>query len=59
MDPVNQFRSLVTVALFILFLAIVAWVYSSRNRGAFEEAAALPFEDDADQKISPAHGGTP
>jgi cytochrome c oxidase cbb3-type subunit 4 len=47
MDLVNAFRSLVTVTLFILFLVIVAWAYSSRNRGAFDEAAALPFQDDA------------
>ena len=61
MDLVNDFRSLVTVMLFVLFLAIVAWAYSSRNRGAFDEAAALPFQDDAfktSDKTSSAHGGT-
>ena len=46
MDLVNAFRSLVTVLLFLLFLGIVAWAYSSRNRSAFDEAAALPFLDD-------------
>jgi cytochrome c oxidase cbb3-type subunit 4 len=55
MDIVNDLRSFVTVGFFILFLGIVAWAYSSRNRSAFDEAAALPFLDD-DNKTS--NGGT-
>ncbi|WP_442774902.1 cbb3-type cytochrome oxidase subunit 3 [Sphaerotilus montanus] len=51
MDLVNELRSLVTVTLFILFLGIAAWAYSSRNRSAFDEAAALPFLDE-DNKTS-------
>ena len=53
MDLVNAFRSLVTVLLFLLFLGIVAWAYSSRNRSAFDEAAALPFRDDAAKTLTP------
>ena len=52
MDPINAFRSLVTVLLFLLFLGIVAWAYSSRNRSAFDEAAALPFRDDAAKTLT-------
>jgi cytochrome c oxidase cbb3-type subunit IV len=57
MDLVNEFRSLVTVMLFIFFLGIVAWAYSSRNRSAFDEAAALPFRDDAAKTLT-TQGGT-
>lgn len=46
MDIVNDLRSFATVGFFLLFLGIAAWAYSSRNRSAFDEAAALPFLDD-------------
>ena len=55
MDIVNGLRSLSTVLFFLIFLGIVAWAYSSRNRSSFDEAAALPFQDD-DSKTS--NGGT-
>ncbi|NYG31144.1 cbb3-type cytochrome c oxidase subunit 3 [Sphaerotilus montanus] len=55
MDIVNDLRSFTTVGFFILFLGIAAWAYSSRNRSAFDEAAALPFLDE-DNKTS--NGGT-
>ena len=32
----------------VLFLAIWAWSWSSRRREAFDEAARLPFAEDAD-----------
>ena len=35
--------SAITVLSFLTFLGIVAWAYSSRRRGAFEEAANAPF----------------
>jgi cytochrome c oxidase cbb3-type subunit 4 len=55
---VNDLRSFVTVFFLFMFLGIVAWAYSSRNRSAFEEAAGLVFEGDepADHKTS--NGGT-
>jgi cytochrome c oxidase cbb3-type subunit 4 len=43
---VNTLRSLVTLASFIIFLAIVAWVWKRRRTGEFEKAANLPFEQD-------------
>jgi cytochrome c oxidase cbb3-type subunit IV len=46
MDIVNDLRSFVTVGFFLLFLGIVAWAYSGRNRSQFDEAAALPFLDE-------------
>lgn len=43
---VNILRSIVTVVSFILFLAIVVWVWKQRRTGDFEKAAQLPFEQD-------------
>jgi len=38
-------RTLVTVASFIVFVAIVAWAWSPKQRNRFEEAAQLPFAE--------------
>jgi cytochrome c oxidase cbb3-type subunit 4 len=35
--------SITTVVAFVAFLAIVAWAYSGRRKGAFEQAANEPF----------------
>jgi len=53
---VNFLRSLVTVAFFAIFLGIIAWAYSKKNRQDFEDAAAVPFLDEgtADIKIGDA-----
>ena len=40
---VNDLRSAVTVIGLLLFLLLVASVYSRRRRGEFEAAAQLPF----------------
>lgn len=42
---VNDWRSLVTVAGLILFLALVAWTWSSKRQSAHDAAARLPFAD--------------
>lgn len=39
-------RALFTVIAFSTFIAIVLWAWSARHRAGFEEAAALPFDDD-------------
>ncbi len=41
----NLVRSAVTVALFVLFIALCLWAWSSRRRAEFDAAARLPFED--------------
>lgn len=46
MDDINLLRTLVTVASFIAFVAIVAWAWSPKQRDRFKEAAHLPFSDD-------------
>jgi cytochrome c oxidase cbb3-type subunit 4 len=38
-------RSLVTVAAFAAFLAIVWWAYAPARRQRFERDAQLPFDD--------------
>ena len=43
---INDLRSLFTVVMFALFIAIVWWAYSGKRKQAFEEAALLPFTDD-------------
>jgi len=43
---INDLRSLVTVASFVAFLAIVAWAWSGRRQADFEAAARVPLEDD-------------
>ena len=43
---INDLRSAVTVCGLLLFLALVAWVYSARRRSAFDAAARLPFDGD-------------
>ena len=42
----NDIRSLVTLLLFVLFLALVRWAWSARQRSGFDQAARLPFDGD-------------
>ncbi len=44
---INDLRTLFTLLSFVVFAGIVAWALSSRNRKAFDEAAMLPFADEA------------
>ena len=44
---VNDLRSLVTVLSFVLFIGVAAWTWQRARRDAFDEAAQLPFADDA------------
>ena len=43
---INTQRSLVTVVSLLVFLGIVVWAWSRRNRERFDEAARLPFQDE-------------
>jgi len=45
---VNVLRAAVTVLSLLVFLLIVGWAYSSRNKSRFDELAALPLQDEAD-----------
>ena len=41
-------RSLGTVLAFVAFIAVCVWAYSSKRRADFDQAANLPFADEAD-----------
>jgi cytochrome c oxidase cbb3-type subunit 4 len=45
---INLIREAVTVLSFAMFIGIVLWAWSSRNKGQFDEAARLPFTEDDD-----------
>ena len=42
-----------TVVVFVLFMAIVCWAWSGKNKDKFEEAARMPLDDDDD--VPPEH----
>ncbi|HRN77501.1 cbb3-type cytochrome c oxidase subunit 3 [Ottowia sp.] len=43
---INLLRSIATVLAFVVFIGIVVWAWSRRNKERFDEAARLPFEQD-------------
>lgn len=43
---INILRAAVTVISLLVFLAIVVWAYSSRNKHSFDEQAMLPLGDE-------------
>lgn len=43
-------RSLFTVLVFVAFIAVWVWAWSSRRKQAFEEAAQLPFREEIPQQ---------
>jgi cytochrome c oxidase cbb3-type subunit IV len=43
---INDLRIVLTLLSFVIFIGIVVWAWSARNRKAFDEAAMLPFADD-------------
>ena len=44
---INDLRSIVTVVSVLTFAGIVAWAWRRSNRARFDEAAMLPFADEA------------
>lgn len=51
MDPVT-FQPIYTVIVFITFIAIVIWAWSSKRKKSFDEAANIPLEDDVEEVVS-------
>jgi len=43
---IDLLRAVVTVVLFVLFVALCVWAWSSRRRADFEAAALLPFDSE-------------
>lgn len=42
--------SIFTVIVFVSFIGVVFWAFSSRNKKNFDEAANLVFADEEDNK---------
>ena len=40
------FNSFLTLVLFLVFICIVVWAWSSKRKKQFDEAARLPLDDD-------------
>ena len=47
----NDASSLMTVVSLLTFIGIVWWAYSKNRSADFEQAASLPFADDAEDDI--------
>ena len=43
---VNTVRETFTVLSFVIFIGIVMWACSARNKSRFDEAAQLPFNEE-------------
>jgi len=43
---INTLRIAATIACFAVFIGILAWTFSRRNKGGFEQAAQIPFSQD-------------
>jgi cytochrome c oxidase cbb3-type subunit 4 len=43
---INDLRGISTAFLLVVFIALVVWAYSKKQKKSFDEAANLPFEDD-------------
>jgi len=47
MNTINLIRTVVTVSSFVIFLGLMVWAWSARRKSDFDQAALLPFADDA------------
>ena len=45
---INTLRGLATLVLLVAFIGMCFWVYSSKRKKSYDEAANLPFADDDD-----------
>ncbi len=43
---IGTLRGLGTVLIFVAFIGLVFWAYSSKRKESFAEAALLPFSDE-------------
>lgn len=46
LTDVGTIRGIGTAVVFIAFIGLVLWAYSSRRKSSFDEAANLPFADE-------------
>ena len=52
----SVFHSIWTVALFVLFIGIWAWAWSSKRKPGFDAAARLPLEENDDNTLTTRRG---
>jgi len=53
---VNDLRSVTTLFMFGVFVAIVVWALADKRQAQFDEAAQLPFAEPNDACISGPQG---
>ena len=49
---IGTVRGLITLALFVAFVALVLWAWSKRRKADFDQLARMPLEDDTPVKDS-------
>jgi len=49
-------HSIWTVLVFVIFIGIVVWAWSSHRKKSFEEAANLPFAEDSQSTEEKSNG---
>jgi len=47
---IGTVRGLITLALFIAFVALVFWAFSKRRKAEFDKMARMPLEEDQPAK---------
>ena len=45
----NDFRSLLTLVLLLVFVGVCWWAYGSKRKARFDQAANLPFSEDEEK----------
>lgn len=48
----GDWRGIFTAVMFLLFIGICAWAWSSKRKQDFDEAAQLPLQDDPPDGVS-------
>ncbi|BAU73553.1 CcoQ/FixQ family Cbb3-type cytochrome c oxidase assembly chaperone [Metapseudomonas furukawaii] len=43
---IGTLRGIGTFVVFVAFIGVVLWAYSSKRKSSFDEAANLPFADE-------------
>lgn len=49
---INTLRGLATVFVMIAFFGVCWWAYGPKRKSQFEEAAQLPFADEAESELA-------
>ena len=54
---INDLRGLSTLFIFIAFIGVCIWAYSSKRKSSFDEAANLPFADEEQEQQETVNKG--